>query len=123
MKETTETLAAMQKSTEETIVIGSSYTYSKYMLELYSSTGKEHPRVQFEVVTDQSDALFRKLLDGRWMSDLSAAIMRALERIRRVGKAPPVWYEGTVKMEDLPGLIGSVYKTNDRTRDSGALVE
>ena len=32
MKETTETLAAMQKSTEETIVIGSSYTYSKYML-------------------------------------------------------------------------------------------
>ena len=32
MKETTETLAAMQKSTEETLVIGSSYTYSKYML-------------------------------------------------------------------------------------------
>ena len=65
MKETTETLAAMQKSTEETIVIGSSYTYSKYMLsELLFQYRKEHPRVQFEVVTDQSDALFRKLLDG-----------------------------------------------------------
>ena len=65
MKETTETLAAMQKSTEETIVIGSSYTYSKYMLsELLFQYRKEHPSVQFEVVTDQSDALFRKLLDG-----------------------------------------------------------
>lgn len=53
MKETTETLAAMQKSTEETIVIGSSYTYSKYMLsELLFQYRKEHPSVQFEVVTE-----------------------------------------------------------------------
>ena len=46
MKETTETLAAMQKSTEETIVIGSSYTYSKYMLSgLLFQYRKEHPSV------------------------------------------------------------------------------
>lgn len=119
MKETTETLAAMQKSTEETIVIGSSYTYSKYMLsELLFQYRKEHPSVQFEVVTDQSDALFRKLLDGTVdVGFIRGDYEGALERIRVGKSAACLVTKEPVKMEDLPGLDRIEYKTNDRTRE------
>ena len=54
------------------ITVGSSYTFNKYnlwdVLSGYAEVGDPEvgdPEVRFSVVNDQSDALFRMVLDGK----------------------------------------------------------
>lgn len=65
MKQIRQELRVLKAKEKEVIVIGSSYTYSKYVLtELLYSYTKEHPGVRFEVINEQSNILFRKACDG-----------------------------------------------------------
>ena len=65
LEETKRELARMQDAAHRVITIGSSYTYSKYDLgDLMIRYRREHPDIQFQVVTEGSDNLFRRMLEG-----------------------------------------------------------
>ena len=65
LKETKEHIEEMKDTEENKIVIGASYTYSKYSLaDVLSSYSEVCPNTSFEIVNEQSDVLFRKMLEG-----------------------------------------------------------
>lgn len=66
VEQTKRGLAELEQERRRTIRIGSSYTFNKYSLwgVLGGYTEVGDPEVHFDVVNDQSDILFRKLLDG-----------------------------------------------------------
>ena len=65
LDETRRELDRMKNQDETVINIGSSYTYGKYELgELMIRYRRDHPGVHFNVITEGSDSLFRRMLDG-----------------------------------------------------------
>ncbi|MFR7383475.1 MAG: LysR family transcriptional regulator [Anaerostipes sp.] len=65
LKETKEHIEEMKDTEENKIIIGASYTYSKYSLaDVLSSYSEVCPNTSFEIVNEQSDVLFRKMLEG-----------------------------------------------------------
>ena len=65
LEETKRELERMKNQDDTVINIGSSYTYGKYYLgELMIRYRREHPEVHFNVITEGSDSLFRRMLDG-----------------------------------------------------------
>ena len=65
LHDTQEKLKEFKETTEAEILVGSSYTYSKYTLtDLLLKYRMNHPNVNFTVVNDQSNVLFRKMLEG-----------------------------------------------------------
>ena len=112
-------LKAMKNAAGQEIVVASSYTFSKTALpDLLLRYTMRHPNVRFTVVTDQSNVLFRKVIDG----EVDVGIIRGD-------------YEGPVEQTCLgsdPGYLVTwkpmtddellktqciAYKTNDRTQE------
>ncbi len=116
-EETRRELERMKSAGVRVITIGSSYTYSKYDLgELMLRYRREHPEVQFQVVTEGSDSLFRRMLEGT----VDVAFIRgdyegSLNKVL-VGRnqAYVVTWE-PVLISDLPSMTRIGYSTNRQT--------
>ena len=110
-------LDAMKHEAEQHIILGASYTFSKTKLpELLLRYTARRPNVRFTVVTEQSDLLFRKVLDG----ELDAAILRGDYEgpVEQVCIDSDPGYLVTAKPLTEAELLASpriAYKTNDRT--------
>ena len=64
-RDTKDELKKLQEAALTEIVIGASYTYSKYSLaDVLVPYQVTHPNVKFRIVNDSSDALYRQVLDG-----------------------------------------------------------
>lgn len=119
MNETKNRLKEIKDNTDGEIVIGASYTFSKYTLsDLLLNYRLEHPHVRFSIVNDQSNILFRKMFDesidvGFIRGDYEGAVNRTLIA---VNKAYLVTRE-PVTFEKLPDMQFISYKTNDRTKE------
>lgn len=112
-------LKEMKENADGEIIIGASYTFSKYTLsDLLLSYRMEHPHIRFSIVNDQSNILFRKMFDesidvGFIRGDYEGAVNRTLIAVNRaylVTREP-------VEMSKLPDMQFISYKTNDRTKE------
>lgn len=117
LKKTKDQLKEFQENQESLITIGSSYTYNKYTLtDLLIPYRLAHPNVNFNVISEQSNILFRKMLEGSIdvgfvRGDYEGEVNRLL-----VGKNPAyVVTREPVDLEDLPSLQRIGYKTNEKT--------
>lgn len=117
LKETKEKLKELKEETKDKIFIGSSYTYSKYTLtDILVKYTAEHPHTTFEIVNEQSNILFRKMLEdsidvGFIRGDYDGPVYQTLvgqNQAYLVTKDP-------VDFEELPAMQRIAYKTNDRT--------
>ena len=117
MKETKAGLEAFQEKAHGTLTIGASYTYSKYTLtDVLVAYGAKHPNVNFNIVNEQSNILFRKMLEdtidvGFIRGDYDGAVNKTLiarNEAYLVTKEP-------VDFADLPKMQRIGYKTNDKT--------
>lgn len=64
-RSTKDELKRIQEAALTEIVIGASYTYSKYSLaDVLVPYQALHPNTRFRIVNDSSDALYRQVLDG-----------------------------------------------------------
>ena len=119
MRETKEGLQQFQKKADSLIIIGSSYTYSKYMLtDLMLKFRADHPYTKFEVITEQSNLLFRRVLEG----SVDVAFVRGDYEgpVHQVLVGECQGYAVTkepVRLEELPYMPRISYKTNDRTKE------
>lgn len=119
LKATREQLKSYKENAEGEIVIGASYTFSKYGLtDLLLAYRAVHPNIQFSIINDQSNVLFRKMLDdsidvGFIRGDYEGAVNR-----RRMGKnAAYLVTRKPVSFEELPSMQYIAYKTNDRSQE------
>lgn len=119
LKETKEKLEELKCTIEEKIIIGSSYTYSKYSLaEVLVHYTEKYPKTNFEVINEQSNILFRKMLEGSIdvgfiRGDYEGPVNKSLiaqNQAYLVTKEP-------MNLEQLPKMHQIQYKTNDRTAD------
>ncbi|MGL6201517.1 MAG: LysR family transcriptional regulator [Lachnospiraceae bacterium] len=119
MQQLRKELRDLQDDKKDIIVIGASYTYSKYVLsDILYQYAKEHPNVGFDVQNDQSNLLFRKVCDG----DVDVAFVRGdydgpvVQHKIDVSQAY-ILSKDPVNMEELPNMQRIGYKTNDRSRE------
>lgn len=119
MNATRNRLKEIKDSADGEIVIGASYTFSKYTLsDLLLTYRMEHPNIRFSIVNDQSNILFRKMFDESLdvafiRGDYEGAVNRTLIA---VNKAYLVTRE-PVDLEKLPDMQFISYKTNDRSKE------
>lgn len=119
LKQVKENLKEMKESTGREIIIGSSYTFSKYMLsDLLLGYRKEHPHINFSIINEQSNVLFRKMLDesidvGFIRGDYEGAVNRTLVD---KNKAYLVTKE-SIELSCLQDMQYLGYKTNDRSAE------
>lgn len=112
-------LQEMRENTDGEIIIGASYTFSKYTLsDLLLNYRMTHPKIRFSIVNDQSNILFRKMFEetidvGFIRGDYEGAVNRTLIA---VNKAYLVTRE-PVELENLVNMQFISYKTNDRTKE------
>lgn len=119
MKETKEGLDFYKDNIECTITIGASYTYSKFKLpDILVKCMKEHPGIHFSVISDQSNILFRKLLEdtidvGFIHGDYEGPVNKVLigSNDAYLVTKEPMALDELLKMQRID------YKTNDRTRE------
>lgn len=119
LKETKEHIEEMKDTEENKIIIGASYTYSKYSLaDVLSSYSEVCPNTSFEIVNEQSDVLFRKMLEGSIdvgfiRGDYEGPVHKVLIAQNQgylVTKEP-------MDINELPKYHRIQYKTNDRTSE------
>ena len=119
MQQTRRGLEKMRQNGKYQITIGSSYTFSKYRLtDLLMLYRQDHPEVEFQVENEQSDVLFRRVLDGSVgvgfvRGDYDGAVNRVLidqTQAYLVTREPAA-------LEDLPRMQRITYRTNDRTME------
>lgn len=119
LRATKEKLKDFKDGAEGLITIGSSYTFSKYTLsDLLIRYRLSHPNVEFNIINEQSNILFRKMLDdsidvGFVRGDYEGAVNRTLigkNEAYLVTKEP-------VAFDALQGMQRIDYKTNDRTKE------
>ena len=118
-KETENGLEQMQAETKSPIVIGASYTYSKYELtDLLIEYREKHPNARFEIINEQSNVLFQKVLDG----SVDVGFIRGDYE----GQATRVCIGHTkgflvtkepVDITELPKMQRIGYRTNDKTKE------
>lgn len=119
LKQIKDELKEMKETTGKEIIIGSSYTFSKYMLsDLLLAYRKEHPHINFSIINEQSNVLFRKMLDesidvGFIRGDYDGPVNRTLVDKNR---AYLVTKEKT-ELSSLKDMQYLGYKTNDRTAE------
>jgi len=117
MKVTKRELETFKESAEENIIIGSSYTYSKYTLtDVLYQYNQKHPNVSFNIVNDQSNILFKKMLEG----SIDVGFIRgnyegAVNKVLIGRNQAYLITKEKVDINDLPNLQRIGYKTNDRT--------
>ena len=119
MSATRNRLKEIKDHADGEIVIGASYTFSKYTLsDLLLTYRMEHPNIRFSIVNDQSNILFRKMFDDSLdvafiRGDYDGAVNRTLIA---VNKAYLVTRE-PVELDRLPDMQFISYKTNDRSKE------
>lgn len=119
MKETNRGLDELKESAKESIVIGSSYTYSKYTLtDVLYQYNQTYSNVNFHIVNDQSNLLFRKLLEGV----IDVGFIRgdyegAVNKVLIDQNQAYLITKEKVDFSQLPNLQRIAYSTNDRTRE------
>lgn len=119
LKATREQLKAYKENAEGEIVIGASYTFSKYGLtDLLLAYRAAHPNIRFSIINDQSNVLFRKMLDdsidvGFIRGDYEGAVNRTLFGQNQGYLVT----KEEVAVNDLVDMQYIAYKTNDRTRE------
>lgn len=118
-KDVQEHLEQMRENAEYLITIGSSYTYSKYILsDLLIQYQKQHPQIRFHVINEPSNLLFRRMLEGSVdvgfiRGDYEGAVHQVL-----LGSNPAYLVtKEPVDLSRLPELPYIGYRTNDRTRE------
>lgn len=119
IKDTKAKLEEFKECSESVITIGASYTYSKYTLtDILVQYTAEHPNIRFNVINEQSNILFRKMLDdsidvGFIRGDYEGAVNQKL-----IGRNPAYLVtKEPVDIEELPKMQRISYKTNDRTKE------
>lgn len=119
MKETNRRLDELKESAEENIVIGSSYTYSKYTLtDVLYQYNQTHSNVNFHIVNDQSNLLFRKLLEGAVdVGFIRGDYEGAVNKVLIAQNQAYLITREKVEFDQLPDLQRIAYRTNDRTRE------
>ena len=119
LKETKSKLEELKDKSKDSILIGSSYTYSKYTLtDILVKYTAGHPNTTFEIINEQSNILFRKMLEdsidvGFIRGDYDGPVHKTLvgqNQAYLVTKEP-------VDYEELPKMQRIAYKTNDRTKE------
>ncbi len=119
IQDTRKKLESYKQTVEGSIRIGSSYTYSKYTLsDILVPFTMKHPEVHFDIITDQSNVLFRKMLDG----SIDVAFIRgnyegAVNKVLIGSNEAYLVTKEPVQIEDLPNMQKINYKTNDRTKE------
>lgn len=119
LKQIKENLKEMKESTGREIIIGSSYTFSKYMLsDLLLGYRKEHPHINFSIINEQSNVLFRKMLDesidvGFIRGDYEGPVNRTLVDKNKAYLVT----KDSVELSCLKDMQYLGYKTNDRTAE------
>lgn len=117
VQETAKGLEDLREHETHQITIGSSYTFSKYRLtDVLLHYRQEHPNVTFRVENEQSNLLFRRVLDGSAdvgfiRGDYDGAVNRVLidqNQAYLVTREP-------VELDALPRMQRVGYRTNDRT--------
>lgn len=117
LKKTKEALKEMKGDANREIIIGSSYTFSKYTLsDLLLEYRAEHPNINFTIVNEQSNVLFRKMLDdsidvGFIRGDYDGAVNRTLFE----KNAAYLVTKDPVEFEQLPDMQYLGYKTSGRS--------
>ncbi len=112
-------LLEFQEENMKIIVLGASYTYSKFILtELLYEYTKAHPDVQFELQNDQSNLVFQKACDGEVdiafvHGDYEGGVIQ-----KKVSECQAyILSKDPLEISDLLKLPRIAYKTNDRTRE------
>ncbi len=112
-------LKSMKNAAGQEIVVASSYTFSKTVLpDLLLQYTMHHPDVRFTVVTDQSNVLFRKVIDGEVDVGIIRGDYEGPAEQTCLGSDPG--YLVTWKPMDDAELHKTqriAYKTNDRTQE------
>ena len=107
----------MNELTRSVIMLGSSYTFSKYELsDLLMEFKKQHPNIDFEIRIETSNILYRNTADGY----LDASFVRGdykgdVERIDVGGYQAYLVTREPVSLEDVPGMSKLDYRTSDQT--------
>jgi DNA-binding transcriptional LysR family regulator len=119
MKETNRRLDELKESAEENIIIGSSYTYSKYTLtDVLYQYNQTHSNVNFHIVNDQSNILFRKLLEGAVdVGFIRGDYEGAVNKVLIAQNQAYLITREKVDFDQLPHLQRIAYRTNDRTKE------
>ena len=116
-RDTKDELKKLQEAALTEIVIGASYTYSKYSLaDVLVPYQVTHPNVKFRIVNDSSDALYRQVLDGSvdvgfLRGDYEGPVNRTL-----LGETPGFLVtKNPAELSALSGMHRLEYKTNEKT--------
>lgn len=118
LRETRTELEKMRSHSGRRITIGASYTYSKYALtDILIQYTSSHPDIQFNVINEQSDLLFRRMLEGSVdaafvRGDYEGPVGRLLigqNKAYLVTKEP-------VSLASLPSMQRICYQTTSQTR-------
>lgn len=118
MTETKKELENYKETVGEKIILGSSYTYSKYILTgLLYSFSLDYPKISFEIVNDLSDNLFKMVSEGK----LDAAFIQndykgTPKRVKIDEHICYVVTKNKINLSDLPKMQRITYKTNDITK-------
>ncbi len=112
-------LLEFQEENMKIIVLGASYTYSKFVLtELLYEYTKAHPNVQFELQNDQSNLVFQKACDGEVdvafvNGDYEGGVIQ-----KKIYECQAyILSKGPIEISDLLNRPRIAYKTNDKTRE------
>ncbi len=119
MKETNRGLDELKENVKESIVIGSSYTYSKYTLtDVLYQYNQKHSNVNFHIVNEQSNLLFRKLLEGAVdVGFIRGDYEGAVNKVLIAQNQAYLITKEEVDFGQLPNLQRIAYSTNDRTKE------
>lgn len=119
MQQIKKELLEFQEEDMKIIVIGASYTYSKFVLSdlLYEYTSA-HPNVKFEIQNDQSNLIFQKVCDG----EIDVAFVRGDYEggviQKKISECQAyILSRNSIELSDLLSFPRIAYKTNDRTKD------
>ena len=118
LEETRRELDRMKHTVGSVIRIGSSYTYSKFGLsELILQYQSQHPEVHFQVITEGSDSLFRRMLDGT----IDVAFLRgdydgSLNKVLVERSNAYVVTNAPVALSNLKTMTRIGYSTNRQTQ-------
>lgn len=118
LDETHRELARMKNIGDSVIHIGSSYTYSKYDLgELMLRYRRQHPEVHFNVITESSDSLFRRMLDGTiHMAFIRGDYDSSLNKVLVSRNNAYVVTKEPIILSDLKSMTRIGYSTNHQTQ-------
>lgn len=112
-------LSKIKEESLTEIIIGASYTYSKYSLaDVLVPFQMTHPNIKFRIVNDSSDALYRQVMDGSidvgfLRGDYDGPVNRTL-----LGRTCGFLVtKDPADLSELNGMHRLDYKTNEKTTD------